>query len=97
MYAVELLPRAVRELKKLTPQIKKDIIIGLESLKETPLPAGCKKLKGVSEKILKTLNCTALYRIKCDKYRIIYTIKEEKITIVIVKIGARKDIYNFLK
>jgi len=97
MYKIELLLRAVRELKKLTPQVQKDVVCVLDSLKENPYPDGCKKLSGVSAKILKALQCDSLYRVRCNTYRIIYNISNEKITICVVRIGARKEIYKFLK
>ncbi len=40
MYAIELLPRAIRELKKLTSQVQADVIKQLEGLKNTPYPDG---------------------------------------------------------
>ena len=97
MYAIELLPMAIRELKKLTSQVQADVIKQLEGLKNTPYSDGCKKLQGVPGKVLKTLDCTALYHVRCDKYRIVYVVKEEIITVVVVKIGARKEVYRFLK
>ena len=77
MYAIELLPRAIRELKKLTSQVQADVIKQLEGLKNTPYPDGWKKLQGVPGKVLKTLDCAALYHVRCDKYRIVYAVKEE--------------------
>lgn len=97
MYKIELLPRAVRELKKLDSKVQKDIISTIEILKFEAYPDGCKKLSGVSAKILKILDCKSLYRVRCNTYRIIYAVHDEKVTICIVKIGARKEIYRFLK
>ena len=47
-------------------------------------PAGYKKLKGLEA-----------YRIRVGNYRIIYEIKDNILTIEVVAIGHRKDIYNF--
>ena len=47
-------------------------------------PAGYKKLKGLEA-----------YRIRVGNYRIIYEIKDNILTIEVVAIGHRKDVYNF--
>lgn len=53
-----------------------------------PRPDGYKKLKG-------KIN-PALYRIRCGDYRIIYTIEDDVLIIVIIEIGHRKQIYRIL-
>lgn len=38
----------------------------------------------------------SLYRLRVGDFRVIYTIKREKIVVYVVAIGHRKDIYNNL-
>jgi len=61
-------------------KIKADIL----SLADDPFPTGYKKLKGLKN----------MYRIRVGDYRVIYTIHQQTITIEILKIGHRKDIYD---
>jgi|GEM_PF-3513836 len=61
---------------------------GVESLKENPRPGGVKKLSGESE----------LYRISvAKKYRVVYQIRDDKLIVLVVKLGHRKDIGIFVE
>lgn len=51
-------------------------------LAEEPRPNGCKKLTDREG-----------YRIRKGDYRIIYTIKDDKLVVTIIKISHRKDAY----
>ncbi len=62
----------------LTPKLKKAII----ALTSNPRPHGYIQLKGRDS-----------YRIKVGDYRIIYDIFDSRLTVDIIKIGDRKDVY----
>jgi len=73
-------------VKDLDPIPKKDlqrIIKRIDSLKEDPRPPGCEKLTGQER-----------YRIRQGNYRIIYSIQDQELTIWVVKVGHRRDIYR---
>jgi len=73
-------------LKDLEKVPKKDIlkiIKRIEALAHNPRPAGCEKISGL-----------ARYRIRQGDYRIIYSIQDDVLTIWIVKIGHRRDVYR---
>lgn len=55
----------------------------ISSLSEQPCPHGCEKLPGQER-----------YRLRQGRYRIVYSIQENELTVWIVKIGHRKDIYR---
>jgi mRNA interferase RelE/StbE len=61
----------------------KRIINRIESLGENPRPVGCEKLTGQER-----------YRLRQGRYRIVYSIQDDELTIWIVKVGHRKDIYR---
>lgn len=65
--------------KKYIPLIKNAIA----NLADNPRPAGYKKLKGEDA-----------YRIRISNYRIIYEIYDDKVIVLIVSVGHRKDIYK---
>ena len=65
--------------KKIIPVIKKAIA----GLADNPRPPQCKKLKGENA-----------YRIRVTNYRIIYEIDDDKIIVIVVSVGHRKDIYK---
>jgi mRNA interferase RelE/StbE len=72
--------------KDLRPIPKKDvqrILKRIDGLADDPRPAGAEKLSG-DEK----------YRIRQDSYRILYEIEDDIITVTIVKVGHRRDVYR---
>ncbi|MEB3193092.1 MAG: type II toxin-antitoxin system RelE/ParE family toxin [Snowella sp.] len=84
-YSVNFKPAALRQLRKLSPSLQKTIISTIETLAEQPRPDGCKKLKG----------SPSYYRIRVSKdYRVIYSIQDAELIIIVIKIGHRKDIYQ---
>jgi len=61
----------------------KKILRKIELLASEPRPVGCEKLTDQEK-------C----RIRQGRYRIIYSIQDDDLTVWIVKIGHRKDIYR---
>ena len=61
----------------------KRILSRIESLSEHPRPKGCEKLTGKER-----------YRLRQGRYRIIYSIQDDELTVWVVKVGHRKDIYR---
>lgn len=61
----------------------KKILDKIKSLGNDPRPAGCEKLSGKEK-----------YRIRQGWYRIIYSIQDYELTIYVVKIGHRKEVYR---
>ncbi len=53
-------------------------------LAENPRPSGCKKLKGFKD----------LYRIRIGSFRVVYSLKDKTLTIEILRVADRKDIYK---
>jgi mRNA interferase RelE/StbE len=73
-------------IKDLDPIPKKDLqrIIGrIQLLKKDPRPSACEKLSGQER-----------YRIRQGNYRIIYSIQDDQLTVWVVKIGHRRDVYR---
>ena len=83
-YSILLAPPAERQLKALAEPAQKGIIKRLRTLKENPRPQGVKKLADADD----------LYRIREGDYRIIYTIRDKELIVLVVKIGDRKEIYR---
>lgn len=59
------------------------IVSRIESLAENPRPAGCEKLSGLER-----------YRVRPGIYRIIYEIEDARLTVLIVKVGHRREVYR---
>ena len=58
----------------------KKILSRIEKLGEDPRPAACEKLTGQER-----------YRLRQGRYRILYSIQDDELTIWIVKVGHRKE------
>jgi mRNA interferase RelE/StbE len=61
----------------------KKILKDIESLGKDPRPPGCQKLSGQER-----------YRLRQGRYRIIYSIQDDELTVWVVKVGHRKDVYR---
>lgn len=83
-YSVLLSPPAERQLKALAEAAQKRIISRLKTLRYNPRPQGVKKLAGEGN----------LYRIREGSYRIVYTIQDKELIVLVVKIGDRKEVYR---
>ena len=59
------------------------IISRIGQLANDPRPPGSKKLSGHNK-----------YRIRRGTYRIVYSIEDNELVIVVVKVGHRKDVYR---
>ena len=65
---------------------KKDlmrILDRIKNLESNPRPAGSEKLTGQER-----------YRLRQGRYRIVYSIQDDELTIWVVKVGHRKDVYR---
>ena len=85
-YAVLLAPAAERQLKALDRPLQQRIAKRLARLGDTPRPPGVEKLAGEDD----------LYRVREGDYRIIYTIQDRQLIVLVVKIGHRKEVYRKL-
>ena len=59
------------------------ILSKIESLQDNPRPVGSQKLTGQER-----------YRLRQGRYRIVYSIQDYELTVWVVKVGHRKEIYN---
>jgi len=82
-YLIIIAPAAQKNFLRLHPQIQTRLKLAIFKLEENPRPSGYKKLKGYDA-----------YRIRVGDYRIIYEIDDKIITITIVELGHRRDIYK---
>ena len=82
-YQIELRPAAIRALKQIHP-IDRDRIHGaIALLGSDPRPPKAIALRGRPG-----------FRIRVGDYRIIYTIQDDVLLVVVVTIGHRRDVYG---
>jgi len=61
----------------------KRVVNRIKTLEENPRPPGCEKLTGQER-----------YRLRRGRYRIIYSIQDDELTVWVVKVGHREEIYR---
>jgi len=82
-YSIEVKKSVLKTLKKIPREDQIKISKRIKKLADNPRPEQCLKLVG-----------SAYYRIRYGMYRIIYDIQDDKLIIVILKIGNRKQVYK---
>ena len=86
MSTVEFIKEAVEELSRIDPVWQKRILNKIKILSADPknLANNIKKLKG---------KYRDYYRLRVGDYRVIYSRENDRLIIIIIRIGHRKEIY----
>ena len=82
-YRVEVRPAAIRALRKLDPDVRPRIEGAIALLAEDPRPPASRPLTG-----------RPAYRVRVGEYRIIYTIQDDLLLVVVVALGHRREVYR---
>lgn len=83
MHSVEFHPAAVKELAALERRDLLRVRDRIEELRENPRHRGVVKIKGWDS-----------YRVRVGNIRIVFKILEDRVLILIVRIGHRRDVYR---
>jgi mRNA interferase RelE/StbE len=81
MYTIELMPRAIKELKKLPKKDAEHIVANMQLLEH-----------GITGDVKKLTNFTPEYRLRVGSYRVLFEIEEDKV--IIYRIAHRKESYK---
>jgi len=82
-YDLRIKPSAIKELEVLQTNHRRRIVNKIQDLASEPRPPGCEKLSGQDR-----------YRIRQGDFRILFEIQDSERTVVVVKIGHRRDVYR---
>jgi mRNA interferase RelE/StbE len=82
-YQIIILPAAEKALSKLPKRMQVRIQGAITTLASNPVPPVSKKLVGRDS-----------YRLRVSDYRIVYSIHENILTVKIISIGHRREIYR---
>jgi mRNA interferase RelE/StbE len=72
-----------KDFRDIPKKDAKRILARIKSLEDDPRPSGCEKLTGQER-----------YRLRQERYRIVYSIQDDELTIWVVRVGHRKGIYR---
>jgi mRNA interferase RelE/StbE len=78
------LPKAARQIKALSVEVRQDISFTIQSLANEPRPIGVKKLSGEKD----------IYRVRVGNYRVLYRIVDKVLVVVVVSVGHRREVYR---
>ena len=82
-YKIYFKRSAVKDLAAISKKDLQRIINRIDLLKEDPRLPGCEKLSSLER-----------YRVRQGNYRIVYSIQDDVLTVWVVKIGHRRDVYR---
>ena len=85
-YKIEFTSRALSELAGVPEKDRKRIGRKIGALANEPRPSGVEKLRGEEE----------YYRIRSGDYRVIYSISDGKLLVLVIRIGHRREVYRQL-
>jgi len=84
-YRVLIKPSAAKEIEAVDQKrIRQRIVAGIRLLADDPRPPGCEKLAGEDDR----------YRIRVGRYRVIYSVGDRELLVIVVRVGHRKDVYR---
>lgn len=82
-FSIEIRKKAAKALSKLPPNDQKRIVKKIKSLETNPTPTASRQLVGRPG-----------FRLRIGDYRVIYEIFEDRLIILVLDLGHRKDIYR---
>ena len=82
-YSIHIKQSALKSLKSIAREDRLRIIEAIDQLKTNPAAGGV--LKG---------EYSGLRRIRIGSYRIVYEVHDEQLTILVIRIGHRREVYK---
>lgn len=82
-YQIHYAPRASRVIEALSREFQRRVIARIESLAKNPRPSGALKLAGEDT-----------WRVRVGTYRVIYSIIDKQLVVLIVDVGHRREVYR---
>jgi mRNA interferase RelE/StbE len=83
-YNVEFKPWVWKDLDGVRKADRLRILKRIDLLASDPRPSGSEKLSGYKDR----------YRIRQGNYRILYSIEDDRLIVIVVKIGHRREVYD---
>jgi mRNA interferase RelE/StbE len=83
VYSIELKPKFLKQLKKLDKKQAERIIDKIYLLKFDPYPPASKQLKGRDDRSMRV-----------GDYRILYDVYQDKLVVLILTVGHRREVYK---
>ena len=82
-YRIEVSATAEHQIRKLPRADQVRVVRVIRALSTDPRPPGCRKLSGYDD----------VFRVRISRYRVLYSIEDRRLVIIVLKVGDRKDVY----
>lgn len=86
-YAVRFAAGALREIRALPADTRREVGSVISKLADDPRPAGTKRIADIPD----------CYRVRAGVFRIVYTVTDRILTVSVVTVGHRKEVYKKLR
>ena len=83
-YRLTIKPSAAKVIRKLDRSTQRRVIRLLELLAQEPRPRGVVKLEGDEN----------LWRVRIGDYRVIYEIHDDRLVVLVLRVGHRRGVYR---
>lgn len=83
-YEIEISRTAEKQLGRLPRADQERVARTMLALADDPFPRGARKLSGYDD----------VFRVRAGRYRILYSVSEGALIIVVLKVGHRREVYR---
>ena len=84
-YRLVIKASAAKELEAVDGKRNRQrLVAAIGSLADDPRPSGAEKLSGMKDR----------FRIRVGDYRVVYAIEDDILTVYVVKVGHRREVYR---
>lgn len=83
IYEIVIVRSAEKELRAIDPVARERIVARIEALAHDPHPAQSRRLKA-----------SDAFRLRVGDYRVVYTIDDGKLIVIVVAVGHRRNVYR---
>lgn len=83
-FEIRISRMAERRLRKLPSEGRDRVVRAVRALADDPVPRGSRRLTGYDD----------VFRIRVGPYRVLYSVAAPTFTILVLKIGHRRDVYR---
>jgi mRNA interferase RelE/StbE len=84
-YRVLIKPSAAKEIEAVDQKRDRQRIVAtILALADEPRPVGSEKLAGERER----------YRVRVGRYRIVYSIADDELLVLVIRVADREDVYR---
>ncbi len=83
-YEVRISQTAEKQLRRLPPADQERVAAKASALATDPRPAGTRKLRGYED----------VWRVRVGPYRILYSVDDAEVIVIVLKVGHRSRVYR---